>query len=430
MAPEDAHGQQFGTELKRWRRDRDLSLEALADLSKYSKGYLSKIESGAKPPNIALARRLDNVLGAGGALAGLVPVHHPPRAEAGAADAGGDWTIQMQDDGAGGFQAISRRTLLTSTAATVAMGWPRPRTAPTGPVLGDGVAAYVQLLHDVRRLGQSGRPADVLKIAAAIVHSLRTQAGLARGADRTGLLRVGARFAEYSGWMAQESGDPRACAWWNGLAGDMAHEAGDGELGTYLLIRAAELALYDDDPLGTVRAAEAALAAATTPRVRAMALQRLAQGHGLAGNELECLRMLDRAGEQAQEADPAPAAALPVLGSATMRDPTAFVRGWCLLDLARPRESAEILGREFECIPAHAHRVRARYGARLALALAEQRELEAAGTVLGPVAEVVRFVDSATVRSDLRRLNQTLRRWHGDPAVVRIMPELAMALHP
>ncbi|MGW6867095.1 nSTAND1 domain-containing NTPase [Streptomyces sp. NPDC054912] len=63
----------FGAALRQVRTERGLSLSALARLMHYSKGYLSKIENGTKPPTADLAQRCDEALGAGGALARLVP---------------------------------------------------------------------------------------------------------------------------------------------------------------------------------------------------------------------------------------------------------------------------------------------------------------------------------------------------------------------
>ncbi|WP_433548857.1 helix-turn-helix domain-containing protein [Streptomyces sp. CA-294286] len=63
----------FGAELRRLRNERAMSLTALARAIHYSKGYLSKIENGGKPPTPDVARRCDEVLEAGGALRRLVP---------------------------------------------------------------------------------------------------------------------------------------------------------------------------------------------------------------------------------------------------------------------------------------------------------------------------------------------------------------------
>ncbi|OEJ28335.1 DNA-binding protein [Streptomyces agglomeratus] len=62
----------FGEELRRLRGERGISLTALARSIHYSKGYLSKIENGGKPPTPDVAERCDQALDAGGALVRLV----------------------------------------------------------------------------------------------------------------------------------------------------------------------------------------------------------------------------------------------------------------------------------------------------------------------------------------------------------------------
>ncbi|MEU7889082.1 helix-turn-helix domain-containing protein [Microbispora bryophytorum] len=66
----------FGVALRNLRRERGLSLASLSALTHYSKGYLSRIETGERPPTPLVARRCDEVLRAEGALAGLVPARH------------------------------------------------------------------------------------------------------------------------------------------------------------------------------------------------------------------------------------------------------------------------------------------------------------------------------------------------------------------
>ncbi|MDT0468545.1 helix-turn-helix domain-containing protein [Streptomyces sp. DSM 41699] len=61
----------FAARLRRLRRQRGLSLADLARQTHYSKGYLSKIETGAKPPTVDVARRCDRILAAEGELLAL-----------------------------------------------------------------------------------------------------------------------------------------------------------------------------------------------------------------------------------------------------------------------------------------------------------------------------------------------------------------------
>ncbi|MET9293465.1 helix-turn-helix domain-containing protein [Streptomyces sp. NPDC003077] len=67
----------FGDELRRLRREKGVSLSALSRLAHYSKGYLSKIENGEKPPSAEVARICDQALEAGGALVRLVAARAP-----------------------------------------------------------------------------------------------------------------------------------------------------------------------------------------------------------------------------------------------------------------------------------------------------------------------------------------------------------------
>ncbi|WP_326574716.1 WD40 repeat domain-containing protein [Streptomyces sp. NBC_00481] len=70
--------QSFPAQLRRLRRERGLSLTDLARQTHYSKGYLSKIETGTKRATADVARLCDQVLRAEGELLRLVR-HAPPR---------------------------------------------------------------------------------------------------------------------------------------------------------------------------------------------------------------------------------------------------------------------------------------------------------------------------------------------------------------
>ncbi|MGH3903764.1 MAG: helix-turn-helix domain-containing protein [Pseudonocardiaceae bacterium] len=62
----------FGSELRRLRDQRGLSLKKFGKLANYDPGYLSKIENGVKPPTVTLAKACDTALHTGGRLASLV----------------------------------------------------------------------------------------------------------------------------------------------------------------------------------------------------------------------------------------------------------------------------------------------------------------------------------------------------------------------
>jgi tetratricopeptide (TPR) repeat protein/transcriptional regulator with XRE-family HTH domain len=62
----------FGERLRTLRAERGLSLAELSTRVHYSKGYLSKVENGDKPPTVQLARGCDQALGADGSLLRLL----------------------------------------------------------------------------------------------------------------------------------------------------------------------------------------------------------------------------------------------------------------------------------------------------------------------------------------------------------------------
>lgn len=423
------NGVTFGVELRRRRIATGLTLTELASRVNYSKGHLSKIEAGHKAPSSALARRCDQILEANGELSRLVPdrslddtapissvaVDHD--------DTGEVWAMQLGSDGNGQFHVLNRRTVLTAGAATL-MTWAAPTARRSAEEL--DLPSFEAVLAQLRQLGQTIEPALVLQMAVPPVSTLRTLGSHAPEPVRRSAFALAARFAEYAGWMAQEHGDDAGALWWTDHAVRLAESAGDQEMAPWALVRRAELAMYRHDWLETVQLAQQSQRAATSSRVRSFALQREAQGHALAGDEVACRQALDQAARYAEAAGPAPDR--PALGSTTMRDPAAFATGWCLHDLGRDAAAVELLSREFAAVPAHARRVRARYGARLALALASRREIEQACAVLDQVLDAAMLVNSATVRTDLRQAARVLNRWRSEPEVSRVVPRLAQAL--
>ncbi|MFE0633730.1 helix-turn-helix domain-containing protein [Streptomyces sp. NPDC058876] len=78
----DDSARPFPAQLRRLRVQRGLSLADLARETHYSKGYLSKIETGAKRVTVDVARRCDDVLGAGGELLRMARETEAPEGDA------------------------------------------------------------------------------------------------------------------------------------------------------------------------------------------------------------------------------------------------------------------------------------------------------------------------------------------------------------
>jgi hypothetical protein len=453
----------FGPELRRRRLAAGLSLTKLSELIHYSKSYLSKVETGLKPAGAPLARRCDAALGAGGELSALAERPQPPdRPVLDPGDDGEVWVVSLAADGTGVFLPMRRRDVLSLGAASLLGVSLTTRPGATRSVRTDesAMATYRSLFDHSRRLGQLVAPALVLPPVLAMTQTLRGMARTAGGPARDALLLLAGRCAEYAGWMAQEAGDDRGAAWCTDRATALADAAGDADLAAYTFIRRAELALYRDDARRTIELARQAARPGAATRVRGLAAQREAQGHALAGDYDRCRRLLDVAagllhgsagaaplpdpvsgGQPGLPSGPpavrpaGPPAGLAVgltaspLGSSTVPNHNEVITAWCLHELGRPQEAAEILDREVALIPESARRARARFGVRQALAHAEAGDVDTACTLTDRLLDTVDLVDSATIRLDLRRVARTLVRWHGNEAVRGLYPRLTAALH-
>ncbi|MEV6983569.1 helix-turn-helix transcriptional regulator [Sphaerisporangium sp. NPDC051017] len=418
----------FGEELRRRRLAAGLTLTQLAGLVHYSKGQLSKVERGVKPPSRGLAAHCDAKLNAEGALTALARTTLPD-AEAEAEMTTGDeevWLMQLSPDGQSWFRTVGRRQVIVAGAASMAgMSIGRPGTSSA-----DGerfLEASRSLFDEYRRLGQTGSPGLLMPALIAQTHVLRDLSAHAGTRVRRALLKMGSRYAEYVGWLAQEAGDEKAALWWTQRAVELAAAGGDGDLAAYGLVRRALVTLYRGEAEQTVELARRAQSGTVPPRIHGLAAQREAQGHALAGDYDASMRSLDRA--RTLLAQHTSDAGAPVIGSTNLPDSVSMVTGWCLHDLGRCREAAEILDAQLAQVPPHATRTQVRYGVRRALAYAAAGEIDHACELAERLLGDAITVSSATVGADLRTLARTLARHPRNPSVRSLAPRLGTALH-
>ncbi|MFE6306789.1 helix-turn-helix domain-containing protein [Nocardiopsis sp. NPDC057823] len=418
----------FGEELRRLRTQAGLSLNELAGKVHYSKGYLSRLENGRQAPSRDIALACDHALDAGGALARLGPPQTrraeddiPTEPERTGPEV---WIMAMNDDGGTHFTGLDRRSAL-SLGGGVLAGIAIPPPVGRAGFSESSLAGFRTQLAHLRGLGQHTPPAMMVPLVIAHTNALRRLARDAPSRHRAPAIRLAARFAEYTGWMAQEAGNDQAALWWTDTAAAMARESGSPDLDRYALVRRALVSLYAQDGERTVELAAAADDPAASPRVRALAAKREAQGHALLGDRTACERALKRARDllpPVSSPDPE------ILGSSHVPDPVGVTWGWCLVDLALPREAAEILDRETALLPPDAVRSRLRFGVRRALAHALAGEIDHACRITGELLDTPGTTMTATVVADLRRLVWALNRHRGHRSVRDLSPRLAAAL--
>jgi transcriptional regulator with XRE-family HTH domain len=422
----------FGAELRRVRTAAGLSLTDLAKQTHYTKGYLSKVETGRQQPSPYLVRQCDALLVADGSLVALarpVPMLSTPAEAELRPDTDDVWFVGLGPDGGSMFQAMGRREMLTLSAASM-VGLHGSRRRSSAPVRAEqAIPQFRELFDRTRELGQATSPALVLPMVIAQAHALRALVPDARPGEQVQLGLLAARNAEYAGWMAQESGDDKAALWWTSKSVDIAAEVGDHDLAAYSLVRQALVTMYQRDAASTIALAQHAQAdRRTPPRILGLAAQREGQGHALAGDYDDCMRALDRARSWLHLATTQQDSS-PVLGTSHVSDPVEVVTGWCLYDLGRPADAAEVLDREVARIPRHALRSWCRFTARQALAHATAGHVDRACELTRRLLGAVGQIDSETVISDVRRIASTLRRWHNHAAARELDPLLNEALH-
>lgn len=419
----------FGVELRRRRTAAGLSLGELAKRVHYSKGHLSKIEAGQKPASVGLVRLCDAELGACGELVNLLPVtacgddvnEQPHGSDPGDEET---WVVGVGNDGTYFTPVSGPHPMANGTSAALGMTFDGEARADTDAALGPFLVRF----DEARNLGQIAGPDAVFPLVILEARILQVLADHAPPGEQPALLQLAARYAEFAGWMAQEAGDDRMAWWLTKKAVRMANAAGDPSLRSYALVRRADIALHRDDALSIIELSRRVQQHDhVSVRIKGLAAQREAQGHALIGDHTACMRAIERSAVLLTEATISPPAG-PTLGTARTPDLVALVKGWCLHDLGKPAEAAELLDRGIARFPQGAHRARVRYQTRAALAYATADELERATELIVSLLEPAQILDSATIRHDLRGLTKVLARRRSYPAVRPLLPALTTLL--
>jgi tetratricopeptide (TPR) repeat protein len=218
----------------------------------------------------------------------------------------------------------------------------------------------------------------------------------ATGPDRVEVLGVGARWAEFAAWLYQDAGHVQAAAGWANRALAWAEEAGDEVMIAYTLARQADLAADRQNAAATVGLAQAALRRPIPARVRAVALQELASGHTMAGEEVAAFRALDRALEEAAGGDEGP-------GRYCTPGYVEMQRAACWLRFGHFDQAIAAFERELARLPAVHRRDRGRYLARLSSAYAATGNRAQASAAAAEARDVARATGSKRILPLLAR---------------------------
>ena len=369
----------FSDELARLMAASGIGVRALARMSGYSAGYLSRLRGGLQAPADDTAVRLDELLGADGALIAAARQHDnkPPRPDMTAA-----WRAS-------------------------------PPASPAAARFPDGISP-AEHLHRLRTvLIEQDNLLGPAHVAPVLLDQIQMIEQLRQGCDGTDardLLLLQAMFSEFAAWCAQDAADWRTAQYWLDRALELAHMTLDPVWPAYILARKAQLAGDMHDPVHAIGLARAAAATAKDGyrvRLSATAAAYQAQGHALVGDETACMAALGAAREQADRPD---------------EDPSVPWANWfgplyvtvhearCRSALGRNSEAAALYAEAIAGIPDRMCRDRGVYTARMAMAQAGAGDIDTAAATGLAALSVADATRSERIIAELRRLDSAVAR--------------------
>lgn len=164
----------------------------------------------------------------------------------------------------------------------------------TESALADSLLGTLDLYSKTENLAG---PQSLVNIAPQQLRFVEDLLSNAHDKDRKQLLYVGARYAEFAGWIYQDTGALNSAMQMSSVALDFAQEAGDEMLISYIFMRRSNIATDAKRPKLALKLADAALDKATQlpPRYCAVALRQRAHAFAQLNQPDDCAEALERA---------------------------------------------------------------------------------------------------------------------------------------
>ncbi|MFJ4617340.1 helix-turn-helix domain-containing protein [Streptomyces sp. NPDC088812] len=363
----------FGVVLATLRARRGWSVREFARRANVSEGQICNLESGLRNPTPAVAAACDAAFGTGGELVEL--------AGAGRRGARAEGVVEA----------------------------------------GSVVAGYERVLWELKDIGRSTGPRFVTASMKSITRILTDAGPHAVGEQRADIWLLASRFAEYTGWMAQEAGNPAEALRWTNLAVRWGARGGDETVAAYALVRKASIAQHRGDTDATIAFADKAAGhPAANPVIRAHAARRAAQGHARRGDAGACREALERFRSHAAEVI---GEQTPHWGPRIENGNPRLIKASCMLSLRRFEPAAALFAAELRHRPAVPvdSNSQARFAVRQATALAGVGRLDDACQIVEATLPVIKRMDSATVRAELGRFVEQARTRRAGPGQLALI---------
>jgi transcriptional regulator with XRE-family HTH domain/tetratricopeptide (TPR) repeat protein len=336
-------------------------------------------------------------------------------------------TYQVTDEELGLSTALAHPTEPVGDAVAAPATWSTPTLAPA---LAPPSRITLDYLTSVLQQHVQAEPflGPQLLLAPVSSHMSHVErlCGEADGPLRRDVLRLGARYGEFLGWLHQDAGHPTAAMHWTGQAMLYAQELGDPALTAYLLQRRGNIATEAGYPGHGAGLALAALrhASALSPRLHAVVLRQLAKSKAALGDAHETKRALEAAFAAADHEDESVLA-----GYCT----TAYIEmeaANCQVLLGQPEQAVATYESGLRHWPTAQERDRGLCLARLATAHAIVEDVEGAHQAAAQALVVARSTGSARILAELHQLQPRLARWRKLVEVSELNRELNLMRQP
>ncbi|MEU7529281.1 helix-turn-helix transcriptional regulator [Saccharothrix sp. NPDC042600] len=328
---------------------------------------------------------------------------------------------------------ISRRSLFTRGVAAAAL-----------PALGLGEVEHVaKALADSRRYldgtvieyfyrqfeiakADDGRlgPRKTLPLVRGILGAIEQSASDARTDVRRELLAVGARGAEFAGWLYRDVHDQATATYWHDRAMEWAQEAGDFPMQGYVLLKRAQMAYDNRDAVRVLTLAQAAQDGPwrLPPKVRAEVTQQEARGLAMLGEPMAAVEAkLEEAQRHfASHTDDDGSR----LGTHYSASSLTLQTASCYIEAGKPQQAAALYEDVLQTSTL-SQRDQGYFLARRASALALSGEPDDAAAVGLRSIHLADITSSTRTRRELGRAVSTLRPWSTRPKPRELREALA-----
>jgi transcriptional regulator with XRE-family HTH domain len=263
-------------------------------------------------------------------------------------------------------------------------------------------------------------PTRTLPVVLGIVGVVQQQARQVKPAVRRHLLQVGARSAEFAGWLYRDASQPDLSLYWRDRAAEWALEAGDWPMLGYILLKKSQSAWDERDALRMLTLAQAAQQRPWTlpTLVHAEAAQQEARGLAMTGERRDVVeRKLDEARALFAGAG-SDARAEGVPGRNYSEHLLSIQSAICYCEAGEPARAVELY-RSCLADDAFSYRDRGYFLSLMASALAHAAEPDAACETGWEALSVAGRTDSKRTKSELRRVCGLLEPWQPHRPIVR-----------